>query len=149
MKIAVASDHAGLPLKDPILAVCRDLGHNVLYLGAHKLDPADDYPDYSRYIGQAIQHEQVHRGILLSRNGVGACIAASKHKGVRAGMCHDHYSVREGVEHSDINVLCLGAAVVGTELAVELVTMFLNARFSEHERHKGRLEKILAIEAAN
>ena len=149
MKIAIASDHSGLRLKDLVAETCRDLGHEVLDLGAHQLDQDDDYPDYARYIGQAVQHGQVDRGILLSRNGAGACIAASKHKSVRAGVCHDQYSVRDGIEHANINVLCLGAGMIGPDLAVDLVTVFVKTQFSGLDRHKRRLEKIHAIEAAN
>ena len=136
-------------MKADVIGACEELSHEVLDLGAHKFEPSDDYPDYARYIGQTLQHNQVERGILLSRNGVGSCVAMSKHKGVRAGVCHDPYSLKEGIEHANINVLCLGVGIIGPDLAIELVKVFLNARFRGEERHKRRLEKILAIEAAN
>lgn len=149
MKIAIAADHAGLPLKETVIEYCRSLGHEVVDLGAHEFDKDDDYPDFARYIGQAIQHEQVQRGILLCGSGVGASIAASKHKGVRAGVCHDVYSAHQGVEHDDMNVLCLGSRIIGPAVVNELVHAFLQANFSGEQRHTRRLDKIKAIEAAN
>lgn len=149
MKIAVAADHGGYPLKGMIVEWLKAAGHEVLDLGAHQYDKADDYPDFARYVGQAIQHKQADRGIILCGSGVGAVITANKMKGIRACLCHDTYSAAQGVEHDDMNVLCLGARIIGDELAKVLIDAFINARFSGEERHRRRLEKLLAIEAAN
>ncbi|MEX0885499.1 MAG: ribose 5-phosphate isomerase B [Phycisphaeraceae bacterium] len=146
MKVAVACDHGGFALKAALVELVRELGHEVLDLGAHQLDPADDYPDFARYLGQAIQHGQAERGILLCGSGVGASVAANKLVGVRASVCHDCYSAHQGVEHDDMNVLCLGARIIGIELARELVRAFLAAGYSGEERHDRRLEKINALE---
>jgi ribose 5-phosphate isomerase B len=148
MKIAIACDHGGYPLKRPLLELMQGLGHEVLDLGAHELDPSDDYPDFARYVGQAIQHGQAQRGVLLCGSGVGASVAANKHAGVRAAVCHDTYSAGQGVEHDDMNVLCLGARIVGGSLAEALVKAFVSASFTGEERHARRLEKVLAIEAS-
>ena len=148
MKIAVASDHGGFALKGAICSQLRGLGHQVLDLGAHKYDHEDDYPDFARYVGQALQHNQAERGILICASGVGAAVAANKMRHIRAGLCHDPYTARQGVEHDNINVLCLGAGVVGEALAVELVHSFIAAEFDAAERHLHRLEKVDAIEAA-
>ena len=146
MKIAVACDHGGFPLKNTITGIVKGMGHEVMDLGAHELDNSDDYPDFARYVGQAIQHGQAERGILICGSGVGACVAANKLKGVRAGVCHDTYSAGQGVEHDDMNVLCLGARIVGEALAKELVKAFINAKFTKEERHARRLEKVNAME---
>jgi ribose 5-phosphate isomerase B len=148
MKIAVASDHAGYPLKDLVVDLVGKLGHVVVDLGAHQIDKDDDYPDYARYVGQAIQHGQADRGILLCGSGIGAGVAANKLKGVRAGVCHDAYSARQCVEHDDVNVLCLGARIVGISLAEDLIRTFLAATYSGGTRHARRLEKINAMEQA-
>lgn len=147
MKIAIACDHGGFPLKSALIKIIESAGHTVLDLGAHEYDALDDYPDFARYVGQAIQHKQAERGIILCGSGVGACVAANKMKGVRAGLCHDTYSAAQGVEHDDVNVLCLGARIVGVALAEAIVRDFVNARFSGEERHQRRLEKVNAIEA--
>lgn len=146
MKIAVAADHGGLSLKPQVIDWLRAAGHEVVDLGAHRNDPADDYPDYARYVAQAIQHGHAHRGVLLCGSGVGASVAANKHHGVRAAVCHDSYSARQGVEHDDLNVLCLGARIIGEELARELIRAFIGATFTAEERHRRRLQKVLAIE---
>ena len=148
MKIAIASDHAGFPLKGPMAKLLKSLGHEVLDLGAHQFDPDDDYPDYARYVGQAIQHQQAERGILICGSGIGACVAANKMDGVRAGVCHDTYTAHQSVEHDDVNVLCVGARIIGICIAEEVVRSFVGAAFSGEERHARRLEKINAIEAA-
>lgn len=147
MKIAIACDHGGFPLKADLIKIIEKLGHTVLDLGAHEYDALDDYPDFARYVGQAIQHKQAQRGIILCGSGVGACVAANKMKGVRAGLCHDTYSAAQGVEHDDVNVLCLGARIVGVALAEAIVTGFVTAKFSGEARHQRRLEKVLAIES--
>lgn len=146
MKIAIACDHGGFPLKDTVAKLLEKLGHTVLDLGAHAYDAKDDYPDFARYAGQAIQHKQADRAIIICGSGVGACVAANKMKGVRAGVCHDTYSAAQGVEHDDMNVLCLGARIVGIALAEQLVTAFVTAKFTGEERHQRRLEKVNAIE---
>ena len=148
MKIAVASDHAGFALKGALCSHLRGMGHQVLDLGAHRYDDDDDYPDFARYVGQAIQHEQADRGILVCGSGVGGSVAVNKMRGVRAGLCHDTYSARQCVEHDDVNVLCLGARVIGEQLAADLVNAFVDASFIGAERHIRRLEKVKAIEAA-
>lgn len=149
MKIAVAADHGGYDLKQAIVDEARAAGHEVLDLGSHQFEPADDYPDYARYVCQAIQHDQADRGIILCGSGVGAAIAANKHRGVRASVCHDTYSAGQGVEHDDMNVLCLGARIIGIEIARRLVKAFLAARFQTEERFQRRLDKVIAIEAGN
>ena len=146
MKIAVACDHGGFPLKQTLIEVIEQLGHEAIDLGAHQLNQEDDYPDFARYVGQAIQHGQVPRGVLICGSGVGASVAANKLKGVRAAVCHDSYSARQGVEHDDMNVLCLGARIVGCELARELVQAFVSAQFSGDTRHRRRLEKVQGME---
>lgn len=146
MKIAVACDHGGFLLKKPLVELIESLGHEVHDLGAHQYDPDDDYPDFARYVGQAIQHEQAQRGLIICGSGVGAAVAANKLHGVRAGLCHDTYSAAQSVEHDDVNVLCLGARVVGEALAAALVTAFVNAAFTGEQRHQRRLDKVNALE---
>ena len=147
MKIAIAADHGGFPLKQALIELIKQLGHEPVDLGAHQYNKDDDYPDFSRYLGQAIQHGQAQRGILMCGSGVGASVAANKMKGVRAAVCHDCYSAHQGVEHDDMNVLCLGARIVGDELAKDLVRAFLGATFTGEARHQRRLEKVKGIEA--
>lgn len=148
MRIAIACDHGGFVLKEPLMDVLKNLGVKVLDLGAHRHDPGDDYPDFARYVGQAIQHTQAQRGVLVCGSGVGVSVAANKLPGVRAAVCHDTYSARQGVEHDDMNVLCLGARIVGDELARDLVCAFVQAKFSGKERHQRRLDKVIAIESS-
>jgi len=149
MKVAIAADHAGLTLKEPLAEYIKSLGHEVLDLGAHNYDKDDDYPDFARYVGQAIQHGQAERGVLVCGSGVGASVAANKMNGVRAAVCHDTYSAGQGVEHDDMNVLCVGGRIVGIALAQTLAASFLNASFiAGEERYQRRLEKVLAIEKA-
>jgi len=147
MKVAIACDHGGFPLKGRMIEVVHSMGHEVLDLGAHDYDPEDDYPDFARYVGDAILHGQADRGVLLCGSGVGACIAANKFKGVRASVCHDVYSAHQGVEHDNMNVLCLGSRIIGPQLAEDLVRAFVSADFSAEERHHRRLAKVNAIEA--
>ncbi|MBL0217913.1 MAG: RpiB/LacA/LacB family sugar-phosphate isomerase [Myxococcales bacterium] len=144
MKIAIAADHAGFPLKARVAEVVRAHGHELIDLGTHTTDPVD-YPDVARSLGEAIQRGGRAR-ILPCGSGVGL-VAASKLRGVRAAVCHDTYSAHQGVEHDDLNVLALGARIIGPELLAELVTAFLGARFSGEERHVRRLAKIRALEA--
>jgi len=145
MKVAVAADHAGYPLKDIMIEVVESSGNEAIDLGTNSIDPVD-YPDYAEKIGRMIQKGQAERGILICGSGVGAAIAANKMRGVRAGLCHDTYSAHQSVEHDDTNVLALGARVIGVELAIEVVKAFLKARFSEEERHRRRVNKVLALE---
>jgi len=145
MKIAIACDHGGFPLKAKVVETILAEGHEVIDLGTHSPDPVD-YPDYARAIGEAIQQGQAERGVLLCGSGVGACVAANKMRGIRAGVCHDTYSAHQGVEHDDMNVLTLGARIIGPELAPELVRAFLNARFTGEERHVRRLGKVRELE---
>lgn len=145
MRIAVGADHAGFQLKVLIIERLTRDGHQVLDLGTHSTEPVD-YPDYARSVAEAILSGEAERGILVCGSGVGACVAANKLAGIRAGLCHDTYSTRQGVEHDDMNVLCLGARVIGPELALDLVNSFLAARFLGEERHRRRLAKIGALE---
>ena len=145
MRVALGADHAGFELKALIIEELTGAGHRVLDLGTHDTEPVD-YPDYARAVGEAILRREAERGVLVCGSGVGACVAANKLAGIRAGLCHDTYSARQGVEHDDMNVLCLGARVIGPQLALELVRTFLAARFSGEERHRRRLAKIEALE---
>lgn len=147
LRVALGADHGGFPLKAELLPWLQGQGYEVLDLGAHSLDPADDYPDSARAVAEAVASGRAQRGIIVCGSGVGACIAANKVPGVRAGVCHDTYSAHQGVEHDDMNVLCLGARIVGGELARELVAAFLRAEFTGEERHARRLRKVLAIES--
>jgi ribose 5-phosphate isomerase B len=150
VKVAVACDHAGFPLKHIVLEAVRAAGHEVIDLGTDSTK-AVDYPDFSEKLGRAIQSGEAERGVLLCGSGVGACIAADKMKGVYAAICHDTYSAHQGVEHDDMNVLCMGSRIVGPELVRELVTTFLAARFIGNdpgqERHTRRVGKVRKIEA--
>ena len=145
MRVAVAADHAGFPIKDVILELVESTGNQAIDMGTNSTDPVD-YPDYAEIVGRAIQNDEVDRGILICGSGVGAAIAANKMRGIRAGLCHDTYSAHQSVEHDDTNVLALGARVIGVELAIEIVKAFLRASFSEEERHQRRVNKILALE---
>ena len=144
-RVALAADHAGFELKEKIEAYLKEAGFEILDLGTNNEEPVD-YPDFARAIGKALQQQEADRGILICGSGVGACVAANKMSTIRAGLCHDTYSAHQGVEHDDINVLCLGARVIGEELARELVSAFLAARFTGEERHRRRLDKIKAME---
>ncbi len=146
MRVAIAADHAGFQLKTDLIPELRQLGHEVLDLGTGSTDPVD-YPDFAEAVGKALTEGRAERGVLICGSGVGASVAANKHPDVRAGLCHDIYSAHQGVEHDDMNVLVLGARVIGPALAEELVRGFLGAKFSGEERHVRRLAKIKAIEA--
>jgi RpiB/LacA/LacB family sugar-phosphate isomerase len=146
MRIALAGDHAGAELKNELMTRLAPLGHELIDLGGDGSNRDDDYPDYSRELGMAILDGRADRGILVCGSGVGAAIAASKLPGVRAGLCHDTYSAAQGVEHDDMNVLALGARVIGVELAVACARAFLAASFSGEARHVRRLAKVRAIE---
>jgi ribose 5-phosphate isomerase B len=151
MKIAVGFDHAGFPLKQTVLDTIRTAGHEPIDMGTNSTE-AVDFPDYSEKVGRAVQRGEAERGILVCGSGVGACIAANKLKGIFAGLCHDTYSAAQGVRHDDMNVLCLGARVVGSELAIELIKAFLSAKYIGNEpggeRLARRVEKIRKLEQA-
>jgi len=145
MKVAVGADHGGFAMKERLLErLARDYG--VIDAGAWSLDPEDDYPDIAMAVTGLLVSGKTERGILICGSGVGACIAANKVPGVRACLCHDGYSAHQGVEHDNMNVLCLGARAIGDELAMELVRAFLTARFVNEGRFRRRLNKVLAIE---
>src|SRR5579871_5519687 len=145
MKIAVASDHAGFPIKARIIEELQKMGHSTEDLGTDSTDPVD-YPDYARAVADAIIKGRADRAVLLCGSGAGACVAANKFKGIRAATCHDTFSAHQCVEDDDVNVLCLGARVVGPELAVELIRRYITAQFSGLERHRRRVAKITAFE---
>jgi ribose 5-phosphate isomerase B len=144
MLIAVGSDHAGFPLKQHIAEFLAKLGHDVQDVGAYNAEPSD-YPDFAKLVGEAVL-TQVERGVLICGSGVGVSVAANKIVGIRAAMCHDTYSAHQGVEHDNMNVLVLGARIIGFSLAEELVAAFIRANFTHEERHVRRLAKVRAIE---
>ena len=145
MRIGVATDHAGFPLKQPVIDEVQRCGHDVIDLGTYNTEPVD-YPDYAEALARAVESGDAGRGVLICGSGVGASVAANKLPGIRAAVCHDTYSAHQGVEHDDMNVLTLGARVIGPELAIELVRAFVSAQFSGEERHVRRLNKVIAIE---
>lgn len=148
MRIAIGADHGGFPLNETIIRDLEAAGHTVIDFGTHDGTKPDDYPDYARAVANAVRLGEADRGILVCGSGVGACVAANKVRGVRACLCHDTYSAHQAVEHDSMNVLCLGARIVGVELARELVRAFLRATFSGEGRHMRRLAKVDEIEAA-
>ena len=145
MRIAVAADHAGFEMKRDLAAALRAQGHDVLDLGTHSSAPVD-YPDCAEAVATALRDRRVDRGLIVCGSGAGVSIAANKFPGVRAAVCHDCYTARQAVEHDDMNVLCLGARVIGPALASDVVAVFLAAQFSAEERHRRGLDKILASE---
>jgi ribose 5-phosphate isomerase B len=145
MRIALSADHAGFDLKQELLARLSQLGHEVLDLGTHSRAPVD-YPDSAEAVARALRDSHADRGLLVCGSGAGVSIAANKFPGVRAAVCHDTYTAHQAVEHDDMNVLCIGARVIGAALAYEIAAAFLNARFSGEDRHRRRLNKVLAIE---
>jgi len=145
MIIAVGADHGGFHLKTKIVGFLKELGHEVSDVGTYNEDPVD-YPDFALAVSQEILLKKADRGVLICGSGVGACVAANKFPGIRAGLCHDTFSAHQGVEDDNINVLCLGARVIGPELAKEIVKVWLSAAFSGAERHKRRLSKVEKIE---
>lgn len=146
MRIVLGSDHAGFELKKVLIPYVQELGHQTLDVGTHSTESVD-YPDYAQAVGRALLDGRAEVGILLCGSGVGASVAANKLRGIRAGLCHDTYSAHQGVEHDAMNVIVLGARVIGPELAKELVRAFLGTTFSGEERHRRRLGKVQAIEA--
>jgi ribose 5-phosphate isomerase B len=146
VRIGIASDHAGFDLKNTLADTIRRSGQDLADLGAHEYCATDDYPDFAAALARAVAAGEIDRGVLVCGSGVGASIAANKVRGVRAGLCHDTYSARQGVEHDDMNVLVLGSRVIGVALAEDLVKAFLAATFSGEERHARRLSKVVALE---
>jgi ribose 5-phosphate isomerase B len=147
MKVAIAADHAGSPLLPPLLEEVRRLGHEGIDLGTHDTVTPDDYPDRAADLAAALLAGRAERGVLVCGSGVGASVAANKVRGIRAALCHDTYSAHQGVEHDQMNVLCLGARVIGPELALELLRAFLAATISHEPRHLRRVGKIAAMES--
>ena len=146
MKIALASDHAGYSLKSYLVEYLRKQGHDVLDLGVNTADVPSDYPDAARAVAEAVLDGRAERAILACGSGVGACIAANKFPGIYAAICHDTYSAHQGVEHDQMNIMCVGARVIGEKLAEELVDAYLRAQVSDEERHQRRFAKVRAIE---
>lgn len=146
MNVAVGTDHAGFALRDTVFEAIRRAGHTVVDCGARVHDAADDYPDFAKAVAEAIIAGRAERGVLLCGSGVGIAVAANKFPGVRASPCHDTFSARQGVEDDAMNALCLGARVVGPALAGEIVVTFLAATFSNAERHRRRLQKVISFE---
>src|SRR5579883_1926163 len=145
MKIAVACDHAGFVLKRRVIEELRSEGHEFIDLGTDSADPVD-YPDYSRAVAHAVLSGAAERAVLICGSGAGACVAANKFRGIRAATCHDSFSAHQAVEDDDVNVLCLGARIIGPEVAVELVRGYMHARFSGLERHRRRVDKVASFE---
>jgi RpiB/LacA/LacB family sugar-phosphate isomerase len=145
VRIAIGADHAGFELKQEMASYLREIGHEVLDLGTHSTDPVD-YPDFAAAVSAALREARADRGIVICGSGVGASVAANKVPGIRAGLCHDTYSAHQGVEHDDMNVLVMGARVIGPALAHDLVRAYLEAKFTGEERHRRRLAKIQALE---
>ncbi len=146
MKIAIASDHAGYPLKAALVPHLKSLGHEVQDLGTDSPDRSVDYPDFAAKAARAVTSGAAERAIIVCGSGVGACVAANKIHGIRAGLCHDTYSAHQGVEHDDMNVLCLGARIIGPAPAFEIAAAFAAAKFSGEERHSRRLDKVKELE---
>ena len=146
MKISLAADHNGFDLKKEISDQLGNEGHEVIDVGPHSHDPLDDYPDYAKKLADSVSRGESLRGIMICGSGVGASVASNKVKGIRAAVCHDIYSAHQGVEHDDMNVLCLGSRIVGSEVARELVKAFITAKYTGEERHQRRLDKVLDME---
>ena len=146
MRIAIGADHAGYSLKTPLVTLLQSRNDEVIDVGAHSYDPEDDFPDFAKLVADVVSSNQADRGIIVCGSGVGASVAANKVPGIRAAVCHDSYSAHQGVEHDDLNVLCLGSRIVGEAVAFELVTSFLNARFIDRGKYRRRLDKIIDIE---
>ena len=147
MKLAIGADHAGFDLKAQVVPWLESSGHQVVDLGAHNLDPADDFPDFAAAVARSVTGGEVERGLMICGSGVGASIATNKVSGVRACLCHDTYTARQGVEHNDMNVLCLGGRVIGIETAKEVIAAFIGAEFMPEDRFQRRIDKVNKIEA--
>lgn len=149
MRIAIGADHAGFPLNEHVIEELRSAGHDLIDFGTHDGSIPDDYPDYAKKVGEAVQSGSAEIGILICGSGVGAAVAANKLRGIRAALCGDTYSAHQSREHDDCNLLCLGSRVTGVELALDIVRAFVGARFTGEERHKRRVEKIRRLEESN
>lgn len=149
MRVVIGADHAGYELKEFLVSELEKGDYTMIDVGAHSYDKTDDYPDFSAAVGRAVAAGEGNKGILVCGSGVGACVAANKIKGVRACLCHDIYSAVQGVEHDDMNVICLGGLIVGQALAIKLVEGFLGAEFFGYGRYQRRLDKVLALEKLN
>jgi ribose 5-phosphate isomerase B len=147
MRVGVASDHGGFPLKEELVKRIREAGHEVIDFGARELDPGDDYPDYVIPLARAVTSEMVDRGVAVCGSGVGAAVCANKIPGIRAALIHDHFSARQGVEDDHMNMICMGGRTIGPAVAWDLVDTFLRAEFSQAERHLRRLAKVASLEA--
>ena len=148
MRIAIGADHGGVPLNKRVIDELRGAGHEVIDFGTHDGSLPDDYPDYAKQVGEAVQNGSAEIGLLICGSGVGASVAANKLRGIRAALCGDTYSAHQSREHDDCNVLCLGARVVGVELALDIVRSFVAAKFTGEERHRRRLAKVKAMESS-
>ena len=146
MRVGIATDHGGFELKEMLAAHLREAGHEVIDVGAYHLNPGDDYPDFVVPLARAVASGEVERGVAVCGSGVGASVCANKISGVRAGLIHDHFSARQGVEDDHMNLICMGGRVMGPAVARELVDTFLAAEFSQAERHLRRLQKVAALE---
>jgi ribose 5-phosphate isomerase B len=146
MRVGVATDHGGFSLKEELVRHLSEAGHEVIDVGAYSLSPGDDYPDFVIPLAQAVASGKMERGVAVCGSGVGASVCANKIPGVRAGLVQDHYSAHQGVEHDDMNILCIGGRVVGVAVALDLVDAFLAATFSQGERHVRRLHKVASLE---
>lgn len=146
MRISIGADHAGFDMKRELIELIQELGHTVHDVGTFEPGKPDDYPDYAILVAKDLRSGNADRGILVCGSGVGVSVAANKFKGIRAGLCHDHYSAHQGVEHDDMNVLVLGARIIGPMMAQDVTEAFLNAKFSGEERHLRRLKKVKGIE---
>lgn len=147
MRVGIATDHGGFGLKEELAEHLREAGHEVIDMGAHTLNPGDDYPDFVVPLAQAVASGKVQRGLAVCGSGVGASVCANKIPGIRAGLVQDHYSAHQGVEHDDMNILCIGGRVMGVAVARDLVDAFLAAEFTAEERHVRRLSKVSSLEA--
>ncbi len=147
MRVGIATDHGGFTLKEELVAHLRIEGHEVVDFGAHSLAPGDDYPDFVIPLAKAVAAGEVERGLAVCGSGVGACVCANKIPGVRAGLIHDHFSARQGVEDDHMNIICMGGRTLGAAVAWDLAQTFLGARFSQADRHLRRLGKVAALEA--
>jgi len=146
MRVAIGADHAGYSLKAALVSLMQSRGDDVVDVGAHSYDPEDDFPDFAKLVADSVSSNQADRGVIVCGSGVGASVAANKVIGIRAAICHDSYSAHQGVEHDDLNILCLGSRIIGEEVAIELVTSFLNARFIDEGKYRRRLDKVIGIE---
>jgi ribose 5-phosphate isomerase B len=149
MRIGIATDHGGFNLKEEFVKQLREAGHEVVDFGAHRLNQGDDYPDYVVPLAEAVAAQKIDRGVAICGSGVGASVCANKIRGIRAGLVHDHFSARQGVEDDHMNILCMGGRTVGPAVAWDLVQTFLAAEFSQAQRHLRRLSKVASLETQN